>query len=358
MPQTSYQGPGSSDSLRYISATNSSESPDPYDSRNHQRHVYSTSPSPNYQPERQNFNITSSESAAAMDSLQRRPSYPERYEYHHQGHVHDHDQPSSSSEPGIHTYGHQRSHSFHGYQSSSSEFHPLGPSHYPYPQQPTLSHVQDPNSSRIQQHVPSSTPLTGRSSRENDYGHEPSYLSRQRSTSTSGNPLSPLQPHSPRSPPNSRSPQTPPLTPSPQKYSQSLSHTPQQLQQRQQQQHHSSQHPQHPQHHPRVAMTTSAYTGKVTHKASGAAVGSNRRLAHILSEQKRREKINGGFDELKSVIPDCSQNTDSKATILRKATAYILALEDELRRYTGPYHQAPTQSGPYQDERDHDQDRE
>ncbi|KAF9181007.1 hypothetical protein BGZ50_005761 [Haplosporangium sp. Z 11] len=29
-----------------------------------------------------------------------------------------------------------------------------------------------------------------------------------------------------------------------------------------------------------------------------------RRVAHIISEQKRREKINGGFDELKSVIPE------------------------------------------------------
>lgn len=37
---------------------------------------------------------------------------------------------------------------------------------------------------------------------------------------------------------------------------------------------------------------------------AGSAVGPNRRLAHILSEQKRREKINGGFDVLKSVIPE------------------------------------------------------
>lgn len=33
-------------------------------------------------------------------------------------------------------------------------------------------------------------------------------------------------------------------------------------------------------------------------------VTPTRRMAHILSEQKRREKINGGFDELKSVIPE------------------------------------------------------
>ncbi|KAK3846302.1 MAG: hypothetical protein J3R72DRAFT_471875 [Linnemannia gamsii] len=62
-----------------------------------------------------------------------------------------------------------------------------------------------------------------------------------------------------------------------------------------------------------------------------------RRVAHIISEQKRREKINGGFDELKSVIPECAQNTDSKATILRKATDYILLLEEELRKYTDLY---------------------
>ncbi|KAF9551659.1 hypothetical protein EC957_006552 [Mortierella hygrophila] len=66
-------------------------------------------------------------------------------------------------------------------------------------------------------------------------------------------------------------------------------------------------------------------------------VPPTRRLAHILSEQKRREKINTGFEELKSVIPKCAQNTDSKATILRKAVDRILELESELRKYTGAY---------------------
>ncbi|KAG0297839.1 hypothetical protein BGZ97_004212, partial [Linnemannia gamsii] len=66
-------------------------------------------------------------------------------------------------------------------------------------------------------------------------------------------------------------------------------------------------------------------------------IDPTRRVAHIISEQKRREKINGGFDELKSVIPECAQNTDSKATILRKATDYILLLEEELRKYTDLY---------------------
>ncbi|KAG0364129.1 hypothetical protein BGZ54_007816 [Gamsiella multidivaricata] len=71
--------------------------------------------------------------------------------------------------------------------------------------------------------------------------------------------------------------------------------------------------------------------------ALGVGVPPTRRLAHILSEQKRREKINSGFDELKTVIPDCAQNTDSKATILRKAVDRILELEDELRKYTDAY---------------------
>ncbi|KAG0273549.1 hypothetical protein BGZ95_010638 [Linnemannia exigua] len=66
-------------------------------------------------------------------------------------------------------------------------------------------------------------------------------------------------------------------------------------------------------------------------------VPPTRRLAHILSEQKRREKINAGFEELKSVIPECAQNTDSKATILRKAVDRILELEQELRKYTSDF---------------------
>ncbi|KAF9925974.1 hypothetical protein FBU30_004327 [Linnemannia zychae] len=68
-------------------------------------------------------------------------------------------------------------------------------------------------------------------------------------------------------------------------------------------------------------------------------VPPTRRLAHILSEQKRREKINAGFEELKSVIPECAQNTDSKATILRKAVDRILELEQELRKYTVAFEQ-------------------
>ncbi|CAO3563719.1 unnamed protein product [Mortierella alpina] len=96
---------------------------------------------------------------------------------------------------------------------------------------------------------------------------------------------------------------------------------------------------------PRAPQTSAPrkYHGRQTRKMPTAlptpkeSIDPTRRVAHIISEQKRREKINGGFEELKSVIPECAQNTDSKATILRKATDYILLLEEELRKYTDLY---------------------
>ncbi|RUP48818.1 Myc-type, basic helix-loop-helix domain-containing protein [Jimgerdemannia flammicorona] len=69
-----------------------------------------------------------------------------------------------------------------------------------------------------------------------------------------------------------------------------------------------------------------------------------RRHAHIISEQKRRENINAGFDELKGVVPSCTNTTDSKATILKKAAEHIRKLQsqiDQLRQEIGQvdYHQ-------------------
>lgn len=52
------------------------------------------------------------------------------------------------------------------------------------------------------------------------------------------------------------------------------------------------------------------YHGRQTRKLPNAPptpkepIDPTRRVAHIISEQKRREKINGGFEELKSVIPE------------------------------------------------------
>nr|ODN96122.1 hypothetical protein L204_03813 [Cryptococcus depauperatus CBS 7855] len=62
------------------------------------------------------------------------------------------------------------------------------------------------------------------------------------------------------------------------------------------------------------------------------SVGQSRRLAHLMSEQKRRESINLGFQSLRGSIPS-SLPTDSKAVVLRKAVAHIGFLEDLLRQH-------------------------
>lgn len=100
------------------------------------------------------------------------------------------------------------------------------------------------------------------------------------------NPTSPLSPTLPS--PCSRSPRTPPLTPM------ALSPRKQQIGR---------------QARPRPIVTRKATGGSHSSTTTGGGGGGsgggpNRRLAHILSEQKRREKINGGFDELKSVVPE------------------------------------------------------
>lgn len=46
-----------------------------------------------------------------------------------------------------------------------------------------------------------------------------------------------------------------------------------------------------------------------------------RKKAHIISEQKRRQSINEGFEELKKIVPS-RNSTDSKAVILRKGNIY------------------------------------
>ncbi|KAF9897788.1 hypothetical protein BX616_004978 [Lobosporangium transversale] len=115
---------------------------------------------------------------------------------------------------------------------------------------------------------------------------------------------------------------------------------------------------------PRAPQTSAPrkYHGRQTRKVPSVVptpkepVDPTRRVAHIISEQKRREKINGGFDELKSVIPECAQNTDSKATILRKAVDYIVALEEELRKYVDLY-QMEAGSNPESSLEDHERER-
>jgi hypothetical protein len=107
------------------------------------------------------------------------------------------------------------------------------------------------------------------------------------------------------------------LTPSPRKHDSSpplQGNRPHHPHPRHQQQYHGQQH--HPASHHQTTgagvrgavgpVSSAAHAEKAMHKVLAHEPGcvKSRRLAHILSEQKRREKINGGFDELKSVIPE------------------------------------------------------
>ncbi|KAK9388013.1 hypothetical protein V1515DRAFT_568623 [Lipomyces mesembrius] len=88
------------------------------------------------------------------------------------------------------------------------------------------------------------------------------------------------------------------------------------------------------------SISSRSHDGRVdTHSTRSGSIpssvkspGSNRRFAHILSEQRRRENINGGFLELKGSIPQCQGTQDSKAVILQKAVLYISSLESEITR--------------------------
>ncbi|ORY26146.1 hypothetical protein BCR39DRAFT_560690 [Naematelia encephala] len=55
------------------------------------------------------------------------------------------------------------------------------------------------------------------------------------------------------------------------------------------------------------------------------------RLSHIQSEQRRRESINGGFKQLRSLLPDATEES-TKAQVLQMACAYVLRLENTIRR--------------------------
>lgn len=64
----------------------------------------------------------------------------------------------------------------------------------------------------------------------------------------------------------------------------------------------------------------------------GSLNNSTRRQAHIVSEQKRRQSINEGFEDLRKVVPACTNQGDSKAIVLRKAVTYISQLHAEMNR--------------------------
>ncbi|KAH8921627.1 hypothetical protein BT69DRAFT_1351469 [Atractiella rhizophila] len=57
-----------------------------------------------------------------------------------------------------------------------------------------------------------------------------------------------------------------------------------------------------------------------------------RQKSHVVSEQKRRENINRGFDDLRQLVPTSRGGSDSKASVLRKATWWIIQLQEENAR--------------------------
>eukprot|EP00123_Amoebidium_parasiticum_P016153 comp23311_c0_seq1/m.38310 comp23311_c0_seq1/g.38310 ORF comp23311_c0_seq1/g.38310 comp23311_c0_seq1/m.38310 type:complete len:597 (-) comp23311_c0_seq1:692-2482(-) len=68
---------------------------------------------------------------------------------------------------------------------------------------------------------------------------------------------------------------------------------------------------------------------------SGTLSPSTRRALHIRAEQRRRQNINSGFEELQTIVPECGREGGtrvSKATVLGKAIDYIGYL---LREKTG-----------------------
>uniref|UniRef100_A0A804QS93 BHLH domain-containing protein n=1 Tax=Zea mays TaxID=4577 RepID=A0A804QS93_MAIZE len=65
-------------------------------------------------------------------------------------------------------------------------------------------------------------------------------------------------------------------------------------------------------------------------KAAAAAAGSNNssQVYHMLSERKRREKLNGSFHTLRSLLPPCPKK--DKTTVLMNAASYVMALEAQV----------------------------
>uniref|UniRef100_A0ACD5VRL4 Uncharacterized protein n=1 Tax=Avena sativa TaxID=4498 RepID=A0ACD5VRL4_AVESA len=59
-----------------------------------------------------------------------------------------------------------------------------------------------------------------------------------------------------------------------------------------------------------------------------AASGNSGQLYHMMSERKRREKLNDNFQALRSLLPPCSKK--DKTTVLTKATGYLKMLEAQV----------------------------
>ncbi|KAL6615437.1 hypothetical protein ACP70R_037707 [Stipagrostis hirtigluma subsp. patula] len=62
--------------------------------------------------------------------------------------------------------------------------------------------------------------------------------------------------------------------------------------------------------------------------ANTAAGGNSSQVYHMISERKRREKLNDSFDTLRSLLPQCPKK--DKTTVLVNAASYLKTLEAEV----------------------------
>ncbi|CEH19073.1 PROTEIN MXL-2 [Ceraceosorus bombacis] len=92
-------------------------------------------------------------------------------------------------------------------------------------------------------------------------------------------------------------------------------------------------------------------------RRGGTSAQQTRRMNHLISEQRRRESINAGFEELRKVLPNCREGGESKATILRRAIDHIgnlhelvhrqqLAHREQITRGEGPGSRSRSPSDP------------
>uniref|UniRef100_A0ACD5X8V5 Uncharacterized protein n=1 Tax=Avena sativa TaxID=4498 RepID=A0ACD5X8V5_AVESA len=73
--------------------------------------------------------------------------------------------------------------------------------------------------------------------------------------------------------------------------------------------------------------TSSGSRGQQTEDPRAASANSGQ-LYHMMSERKRREKLNDSFQALRSLLPPCSKK--DKTTVLTKAAGYLKTLEAQV----------------------------
>ncbi|KJE96289.1 hypothetical protein CAOG_006632 [Capsaspora owczarzaki ATCC 30864] len=89
------------------------------------------------------------------------------------------------------------------------------------------------------------------------------------------------------------------------------------------------------------AASPAGFNEGVRAQSPGAGVRDNRvKLAHVASEKRRRDSIQVGFDELRTVVPDCS-SCYSKASVLQRTLSYIRTFQRANGRVSGAVPTAP-----------------